>query len=296
MKKIFESLNLIYYEYNIQANILFLDHYASKDNMSRERMKITYALTKEGIDFFIDENENIVISYKDKFFVRLKLRCKNIFKKIRNNGKKIYILSDIKVNNAINLPMFDIKYLNQEIDLESYDALVFTSKNAIKALDTMNKTWKNMPSYVIAPQTAKILIYLGGKLAYLGKKHNGDEFASEIKEKLYGKKVLYVCGTKIVSKLVSILNDINITCDSLAIYDITCKDYQKKVNLPKESIIIFSSPSTIDCFLENVTWDDSFRAISIGKTTSQYFPEHITPIISDSTSLEACVHKALELD
>jgi uroporphyrinogen-III synthase len=296
MKKLFESLNLIYYEYNNKANILFVDNDAPKDYIGRERMKITYALTKEGIDFFIDENENIVISYKDKFFVRLQQRYKNILKNIKNSDKKIYILSDKKVKNAKNLPVFDIKYLKQDIDLQNYDALIFTSQNAIKALDTMDKTWKNMPSYVIAPQTAKVLKYLGGTLTYLGKKHNGDEFANEIKEELYGKNVLYVCGTKIVSNLVSILNENDVYCDTLAIYDTICKHYNKEIVLPKESIIIFSSPSTIDCFLENVTWDDSYRAISIGKTTSQYFPKYINPIISDNTSLEACVQKALELD
>jgi uroporphyrinogen-III synthase len=215
---------------------------------------------------------------------------------MKNSDKKIYILSHKKIKSTESLPMLDIKYLNQNIDLQSYDALIFTSKNAIKALDTMNKNWKNIPSYAIASQTAKVVKSLGGILTYIGKKNNGDEFANEIKEKLYGKKVLYVCGTKMVSKLVSILNQNGVSCYTLVIYQTICKHYKRKIVLPKESIIVFSSPSTIDCFLKNVTWDNSFRAISIGKTTSQYFPEYIIPTISDSTSLEACVQKALELD
>lgn len=217
-------------------------------------------------------------------------------KKFFESLNLIYILSHKKIKNAQSLPMFDIKYLNQDINLQSYDALIFTSQNAIKALDAMNKTWKNMPSYVIAPQTGKVVKYLGGILTYIAKKQTGNEFAHEIKDELYGKKVLYICGTKIVSKLVSILNKNDVNCDTLVIYETICKNYKKEIILPNKSIIIFSSPSTIDCFLKNVTWDDSFRAISIGKTTSKYFPEYIKPIISDNTSLEACVQKALELD
>ena len=75
-----------------------------------------------------------------------------------------------------------------------------------------------------------------------------------------------------------------------------CKKYNKKVKLPKNSTIIFSSPSTIKCFFENISWDESFKAVSIGKTTSKYFPQNITPIIADTTPLDACVKKAIEIN
>ena len=80
------------------------------------------------------------------------------------NSNKIYILSDKKVEGAINLPVIDIEYINQSIDMQNYDALIFTSKNAVKAMDSLGTQWKSLPSYVIAPQTAKILKSLGGNL------------------------------------------------------------------------------------------------------------------------------------
>ena len=61
-------------------------------------------------------------------------------------------------------------------------------------------------------------------------------------------------------------------------YNTKCK--QKINKIPeKNSIIIFSSPSTIKCFLNNFKWDSSYKAISIGKTTAKYFPDFIKPII-----------------
>jgi len=295
IKKILESLNLIHYEYNAKTNTLSIDKEGSKDDIYKEFIKITYNLTKNELNFFVDEHQDIVISYEDRFFIRLKQRLKNIFYFIKNHNKDIYILTDKKIKFAKNIPVLDIKYIKQDINLEGYDALIFTSKNGIKAIDSMDNSWKKIPAYVIAPQTAKVLKSHGGTLKLVGKEHHGDEFAQEIIDELVGKKVLYVGGAKIVSNLMNILNDNGIVCDNLVVYETVCKKYKNKIKLPKNSTIIFSSPSTIECFLKNADWDESFKAISIGETTSKFFPEFIKPVISDNTSLESCVKKGLEL-
>jgi len=207
----------------------------------------------------------------------------------------IYLLSDKKQNGVINLPVFEINNIKTTIDLKKYDALIFTSKNAIYSIDSFNKQWKSIPSYAIAPQTGNIIKKLGGNLEFIGKKNHGNEFAFELIKILKGKKVLYLRGNKVVSTLTSILNENDIICDELIVYESICKKYNEKFNLPKSSIIIFSSPSTIKCFFKNSSWDKSFRAIAIGKTTAKYFPDYIQPIISDNTSLESCINKALEL-
>ena len=210
-------------------------------------------------------------------------------------SKQIYILSDKKVEGAINLPMIEIQYIEQSINIQNYDALIFTSKNAVKAMDSMDESWKSIPSYVIAPQTAQTLQSLGGNLVFTGKQNHGNEFAHEIQKELQDKRVLYIRGVKMVSSLLDILSSKNVNCDSLIVYDTVCKIYEEEVLLPKNSIIIFSAPSTIECFLKNVTWDESFQAICIGKTTAEYFPPYIKPIVSDTTSLASCVEKAREL-
>ncbi|MGB5866550.1 MAG: uroporphyrinogen-III synthase [Arcobacteraceae bacterium] len=208
----------------------------------------------------------------------------------------IYILSDKKVQHAINLPMIEISYISTKVDLSSYDALLFTSKNAIKALDSFDESWKSIASYVIAPQTAKVLESMGGNLHFVGEKSHGDDFAQEIAQQLHGKKVLYVCGKKVVSNLTTLLNENGVSCESLVVYETVCKKYEQKITLPKGSVVIFSSPSTIECFFKNITsWDESYSAISIGKTTAKYFPNYITPFIANSTSLDACVEKAFEI-
>ncbi len=202
----------------------------------------------------------------------------------------IYILSDKRVDGAINLPAFKINFIKQDIDFNKYDVLVFTSKNALYSIEHYSEKWKSIPSYAIAPMTANIIKELGGNLEFVGVANHGNEFAIEIQEKLKGKKVLYLRGSKVVSNLIDILK-----CDDEIVYESICKKNKDTLKPPKNSTIIFSSPSTIKCFLDNYNWNESYKAISIGKTTAKYFPKNIKYYVSDETSLDSCVKKAIEL-
>ena len=80
---------------------------------------------------------------------------------------KIYLLNNQKFDNVENLEVFGINYISSDINLKNYEALVFTSKNAIYSIDSFNKDWKNIPSYVIAPKTADVVKNLKGNLVFL---------------------------------------------------------------------------------------------------------------------------------
>jgi len=296
LNELFYDLNLLYYEYDKFTHKIIVDNNHAKDDIYKEFIKLTYTLTKNNIQFFIDENKDIVLSTKDNFFVRLKQRFQNIVSNVKNYNRDIYVLNNCNIKNAKNIPMITTVPIVEKINLEGYDALIFTSKNAITYLNEISTSWKSIPSYVIAPQTAKTIKSLGGNLTYTGKTKHGDEFAYEIIELLRNKKVLYVGGEKTVSNLVQILNDNDIECIHKPIYKTICNKYPTKITLPKNSTIIFSSPSTVECFFNNVVWDDSFKLISIGKTTANFFPKNITPIISEVTSIQGCVQKALSLE
>ncbi len=90
---------------------------------------------------------------------------------------KIYLLSDLKFDGVENLEVFKIKYLNFSVDLSKYDALVFTSKNAVLSLSHSNNSWEKVPSYAISQKTAELIEKLGGKVVFTGIKAHGNEFA-----------------------------------------------------------------------------------------------------------------------
>jgi uroporphyrinogen-III synthase len=296
IEKILAPLELLYYEYDKKARLLRLDNSWSKDHIFTELIRITYALSKHNVQFFIDEEKSIILGATDSINARIKRYVRSFFTNLRNSRMKLYVLSQKKVKWAKNIPVFEIKPLNPRIDLGGYSALIFTSKNAITALNAIDKSWKSIPAYVIAPQTAKTLKDLGGKLEFVGKEKHGDAFALELLKKLKNQKVLYVRGSKVVSDLITVLNANGVVCDDLIVYETVCKKFDHKVELPRGSTIIFSSPSTIECFFENFSWESSYKAVAIGETTARYFPENIVPFLADTTSLESCVKKAIEIN
>ena len=205
---------------------------------------------------------------------------------------KIYLLSNQKYSNVENLEVFQIKHIKSEIDLLKYDALVFTSKNAVYSLDSFNKDWKKIPSYVIAPKTANVIEKLGGNIAFVGVTSHGNEFAQELLKVLRNKKVLYVKALKTVSNLVGILKENKIQLDELVAYETSCRD--SKIDLEDNSIFIFTSPSSVECFFKQYSWKDSFKAIVIGKTTAEYLPKNVDFTMTVETSIDECVKLAKE--
>lgn len=208
---------------------------------------------------------------------------------------KVYLLNKEKFQDERieNLEVFEITYLDFDIDLKKYDALIFTSKNAIYSIERSNKDWINIPSYIIAKSSAKIAQDFGAKIAFIGKSGHGKDFAYELLEVLKNKKVLYLRALKTVSNLTNILRQNNINVDEVIAYKTSCSN--NKINpLEKNSIIIFTSPSSVECFFNKYEWDKSFKAIAIGKTTASFLPNYVNFELSKMTSIQECINLALE--
>ncbi|MCG3658443.1 uroporphyrinogen-III synthase [Aliarcobacter butzleri] len=207
--------------------------------------------------------------------------------------KKIYLLNEQKHENVENLEVFQIEYIKSDIDLKKYDALVFTSKNGVKAINSFNQDWKNISSYAIAQKTANTIIKLGGVVEFIGNSGHGNDFAYELKNVLKDKKVLYVKALKTVSNLPNILKENGIFLDEIIAYKTSCK--KSNIILEENSIFIFTSPSSVECFFKQYSWKNSYKAIVIGKTTAEFLPSNINYEISSQTSVEECIKLAKQL-
>lgn len=203
---------------------------------------------------------------------------------------KIYLLNNQKYPNIENLEVFGIEHIVSDIDLSKYDSLVFTSKNAVYSLDSFNKNWKKIDSYAIAQKTANVIKELEGKVTFIGNSGHGNEFANELIKVLKNKKVLYVKALKTVSDLPNILRQNGIVLDELIAYKTSCK--KTCANLEKNSTFIFTSPSSVECFFKQYTWDNSYKAIVIGHTTARFLPKEIKYRVSSTTSVEECIKLA----
>lgn len=194
-----------------------------------------------------------------------------------------------------NLPLIEINFLDVQIDLSKYEALIFSSKNALKALAKTNTSWQELPSYCIGEGTAKEVKKLGGKVEYVAKKSYGDEFAQEIGELLEGKRVLFLRAKKVLSHLEEILISLHVKLDSQIVYETVCKNVTQEA--PKKgAIVIFTSPSTIECFFKHFSWDSSYKAVCIGNVTAKFLPSSIKAYISEQQSIQECIKLARTLE
>ncbi|WP_201523145.1 uroporphyrinogen-III synthase [Aliarcobacter butzleri] len=207
--------------------------------------------------------------------------------------KKIYLLNEQKHESVQNLEVFQIEYIKSDVDLKKYDALVFTSKNGVKAINSFNQDWKNIPSYAIAQKTANTIMKLGGVVEFIGNSGHGNDFAYELKNVLKDKKVLYVKALKTVSNLPNILKENGIFLDEIIAYKTSCK--KSNIILEENSIFIFTSPSSVECFFKQYSWKNSYKAIVIGKTTAEFLPSNVNYEISSQTSVEECIKLAKQL-
>jgi uroporphyrinogen-III synthase len=294
IEEIIKSLNLIYFDFDFKKNLFTNEIDYTNENIKKEFFKITYTLSKNNIKFdVLEQNKSIVLNKRFSFLDKLFNKIKNRIDDYNISKENIYLLNNQKRKWAKNIPLFEIKYLKKDIDLSKYDALVFSSQNGVLALNNVSDDWKSCSSYVIGKETAKKVKELGGIIKLIAEKSNNYDFTNELISNLNNKKVLYIRGNKLTSNISDDLNRNNIICDEIILYENNYVKPTIKESLPKNSKIIFSSPSTVEYFFKTFKWDYSFKAISIGKTTLKYFPSNIKPILSEKSSLDSCIKTAI---
>lgn len=208
---------------------------------------------------------------------------------------KIYTLNEQSYKDSVSIPLLGIEYIKQDIDFSNYDGLIMTSKNAAYAVDSFSQDWKNVPCYVIAPKTAQIVKRLGADVVFTGNSGHGEEFAQELLSVLQNKKVLFLRAQKVVSNLFNILKNSDIDVEEVSVYRSVCNTIKDEFVIEDNSVVIFSSPSTVECFLKTFSWNSTCKAVAIGRTTAKYLPQDVHFELSNETSMASCIEKAKEI-
>ena len=207
----------------------------------------------------------------------------------------IYLLSDKVYEGAKNLPTIMIAFLEKKVVLEGVEALVFTSKNAVLAIERLDTRWKTFPCYAIGVGTAKMIESLGGEVVYQAKSSYGDDFAQEIKSALAAKVVLFLRAKEVTSALNTILKEAGVLLRETIVYETRCEACAALNKPEKNAIMIFSSPSTIECFFRCFDWDESYQAVVIGEKTASFMPQGIAFDMAAKPSITSCIEVATKL-
>ena len=207
----------------------------------------------------------------------------------------IYLLSPLQKEGCIHLPMIEFSLNKEELVLDTYDLLMFTSKQAVKSAELLNKKWKEIPCLAIGASTAEEIERLGGTVMYQPESFYGKSLSKDIIEKFSDKKILYLRPKVVSFDSKNFLAQAGIDLQEKIIYKTTCIKYSKEETPEQNAILIFTSPSTIHCFLENFTWDASYTAVLIGEATKEHLPEDTQYEIADIPQIDACIAKAKQV-
>lgn len=207
----------------------------------------------------------------------------------------VYLTGTTPHPNAKHLGVIHIHYLPLSFTCKGYDGLVLTSKNAVSALEFSGLPWKNLPCFVIGQATADAVKKAGGNVKFIATEAYGDVLAKDIAPLLKGKNVALVRPKEVVSDVAGFLKQSGVSVDEFIGYETRCVPCDGVSKPPSGSVIVFTSPSSVGCFLECISWDASWRAVCIGHKTASAIPPHIASYIAPAQSVDACVDMAHKL-
>jgi uroporphyrinogen-III synthase len=207
----------------------------------------------------------------------------------------IYLLSPSAKEGTFSLPMITFTLLDAPLEVAHYDLLMFTSKQAVISANMCNSQWKTIPTLAIGDATAKQIEALGGTVRYKPKSFYGEVLAEDILHYFKEKKILYIRPKKVSFDAKAFLEKSGVHLDEKILYETTCICYESKHAPEKNAIIIFTSPSTIECFFKNFNWDTSYTAIVIGTATKVHLPKEVKVFVAKEALISSCIAKAKEV-
>ena len=206
--------------------------------------------------------------------------------------RAIYLLSPTPREDTIALPMIRFTTAADHIDFGSCDTLMFTSKQAVVTADTIDRNWKKYPCIAIGAATKKQIETLGGTVIYHPDSYYGETLSQDIITRFSEKKILYLRPREVSFDSKTFLQKAGIDLQEQIIYETGCIPYGQEERPVKNAIIIFTSPSTIHCFLQNFKWDGSYTAVVIGNATKVHLPENAEYAVAEEPLISSCIEKA----
>jgi len=202
--------------------------------------------------------------------------------------KPIYLFSISSHPDAIHINSLDIGFFQPKIIFSNYDYLILTSKQASKALEQYEKEdYIEKKALCISTQTAKSYEGLGGKVLELGSGY-GDDMKAIIKKYPKEIKWLYLRAESIASNFASELQEEKYNIEESVVYKSECSEVIQDVQVQKNTVLIFTSPSSVKCFLKTHQIEEDKEVIVIGKTTAKALPKQIKYKIAKEKTIQSC--------
>jgi len=204
-------------------------------------------------------------------------------------SKNIYLFSLSSHPDAISVKLLDVNFLKPFIDFSAYDYLILTSKQTVEALKQYDASeYLSKKALVISKHSAEEFERIGGKILELGQGY-GSKLDEKIKAYPKTTKWLYLRAKVVASNFVQECRKDGYNIDEIVLYESRCSKEMANIHTPKDATLIFTSPSSVICYLKNNSITQENRVIVIGSTTALKLPKGIQFTISNETSIQSCI-------
>ncbi len=202
----------------------------------------------------------------------------------------IYLFSISSHPDATSVNSLDIKFLKPQIDFAKYDYLIITSKQVSNVLKQYkNKCYIDKRALCISSQSAKSYEELGGTILDIGGGY-GDNLVEKIKKYPKSTKWLYLRAKEVASNFVQLSKNLGYSIDEITVYESSCSKEIQNIEIEDDATLIFTSPSSVKCFMLNNMFSVNHRIIVIGSTTAKALPIGLNFQKSKLTTIQSCLN------
>lgn len=209
--------------------------------------------------------------------------------------RPIYLVSKTshhRMEGLVHLPILSIHFLTPDIDFTQYDGIIVTSKQGALALKNYTLDWKKLKVICVGESTAEAMKQLGA-VHVVNAAGYGETIFNVLRQ--YNGKWLYCRPKMIASSWPERVREEGMILDEVIIYETRCNKTMEKIDIADNAVLIFTSPSSIECFCERYELLSTHDIVVIGKTTQNALPLGIKSLLAEDTSVESCVKMAKEL-
>jgi len=210
-------------------------------------------------------------------------------------SKPIYLFSISSHPKAKHINPLSITFFQPKVDFSKYDSFIITSKQISKILsfyEINNEELK--PALCISKQSAKSYKVIGGDVLETAEGY-GDTLVKYIEKYPKSTKWLYLRAETVASDFVRLCHDKGYSIDEEILYQSNCSENMINLKIEKNAVLIFTSPSSVECFLKYNNFEPEHKLVVIGKTTLKKIPKGVEVNLSKQKSIESCVEIAKTL-
>ncbi len=206
----------------------------------------------------------------------------------------IYLFSKTPHPGVTHIPLLVTRHFFPAIDFSAYDLIIATSKEVFVSLEAMQPEWKAIPFLCISEATAKAAKDAGVRVADAAEGY-GTSIEERVLQQHGREKILYLRAKVVASDFALSLRSAGVALDEAVVYETSCNAEVLGESIEEDAVLIFTSPSAVECFLSKQTLLPTQHLIAIGETTRAALPAKREVFMPERPSVALSVALAKKL-